>query len=34
MNRKTALILTFVAGLVVAYIAIAAYTGNWKLRKG
>lgn len=33
MNRKTALALAFVAGLVIAYIAISAYTGNWKFKK-
>lgn len=33
MNRKTALVLAFVAGVVIAYVAISAFTGNWKLQK-
>jgi hypothetical protein len=33
INRKTALVLVFIAGLVVAYIAISAMTNNWKLTK-
>lgn len=33
MNRKTALVLAFVAGVVIAYVAFAAMTNNWKLAK-
>lgn len=33
MNRKTALVLAFVAGAVIAYVVIAFVTNNWKLNK-
>lgn len=33
MNRKTALALAFVAGVVVAYVIVSAITSNWSLKK-